>query len=55
MSSKGTLKPSAYKAWQIKSELTFRNGCVPAFNIRAVVAVCSIPEIHCNRGRHTSA
>jgi hypothetical protein len=28
MSVSGTLKPSAYKPWQTRCELTFRNGCV---------------------------
>ena len=52
MSVSGTLKLSAYKPWQTRCELTFRNGRAwLRFNIRAVVAVCSIPEIHCNRDR----
>jgi hypothetical protein len=33
-----------------KSQLTFATD-VPTLNIRVVVAACSIPEIHCNRGR----
>src|SRR5262245_35738462 len=55
MSAKGALKPSAQKTLANTSELIFRDGCVPAFNIRAVVELCSILGIHCNRDRHTSA
>src|SRR5262245_55864077 len=39
----------------IRHESGHREYAWLAFNIRAVVALCSIPEIHCNRGRHTSA
>jgi len=55
MSVSSTLKPSAHKSWQTRCELTFRNGhaWLP-FNIPAVVAVCSIPGIRCNRNRQTS-
>ena len=52
MSVSGALKPKAYKPWQTRCELTLRNGhaWLP-FNIRAAVALCSSPEIRCNRGR----
>ena len=52
MSVSGRLQPTLTNL----GKLNFSNGhaWLP-FNIRAVVAVCSIPAIHCNGGRSTSA
>src|SRR6185295_5679255 len=53
MSVSGTLRPSGCKSWQTRCELTLHNGHARlSFNIRAVVALCSSPEIHCNKGRY---
>ena len=53
--SVSTLKPSAFKPWQTRCELSFRDGHAwLAFDIRAVAsktAVCSSPETCCNKDR----